>query len=80
MQYERAVLAGLRSARSCASPSRTRCRAYDVARHQQAAMPEQLLAPEPAHPDPERDDQEQEPGRQEALDLTALRGPAGVPS
>lgn len=34
-------------------------------------MPEQLLAPEPA--DPEHDDQEQKPGRREALDLTALR-------
>ncbi|MEU1663864.1 hypothetical protein ABZ547_09620, partial [Streptomyces sparsogenes] len=49
----------------------TRGRAYDVVAHQQAAMPEQLLAPEPA--DPEHDHQEQEPGRQEALDLTALR-------
>ncbi|OLO25557.1 hypothetical protein PZ61_0238340 [Streptomyces sp. MNU77] len=34
-------------------------------------MPEQMLAPEPA--DPEHDGQEQEPGRPEALDLTALR-------
>ncbi|MBB1244525.1 hypothetical protein GL263_13260 [Streptomyces durbertensis] len=34
-------------------------------------MPEQLLAPEPA--DPEHDDQEQKPGRRDALDLTALR-------
>ncbi|MEU5083693.1 MULTISPECIES: hypothetical protein [Streptomyces] len=42
-----------------------RGRAYDVARHQQAAMREQLLAPE-------HDDQEQQPGRREALDLTAL--------
>jgi hypothetical protein len=46
-------------------------RAYDVARHQQAAMPEQLLAPATA--DPETDDQEPEAGRQEAIDLTALR-------
>ncbi|MBM7170142.1 hypothetical protein JQK87_17385 [Streptomyces sp. G44] len=34
-------------------------------------MPEQLLAPEPA--DPEHDGQEQKSGRREALDLTALR-------
>ncbi|MFI8944821.1 hypothetical protein [Streptomyces syringium] len=33
--------------------------------------PEQLLAPEPA--DPEHDDQEQAAGRREALDLTAVR-------
>ncbi|MEU2226691.1 hypothetical protein [Streptomyces sp. NPDC018347] len=37
----------------------------------QAAMPEQLLVPEPAGP--EHDDREQQPGRREALDLTALR-------
>ncbi|MEU1132326.1 hypothetical protein ABZ383_21085 [Streptomyces sp. NPDC005900] len=48
-----------------------RGRAYDVVAHQQAAMPEQLLTPEPA--DPEHDDQEQKPGRREALDMTALR-------
>ncbi|MFF4779749.1 hypothetical protein ACFY3E_00365 [Streptomyces griseorubiginosus] len=35
--------------------------AYDVVAHQQAAMPEQLLAPRPA--DPNHDDQEQEAGR-----------------
>ncbi|WP_237773335.1 hypothetical protein [Streptomyces luteocolor] len=46
-----------------------RGRAYDVVAHQQAAMPEQLLAPEPA--DPEHD--EQEPGRQGAVDQTVLR-------
>lgn len=34
-------------------------------------MPEQLLAPAAA--DPERDDQEPETGRREAIDLTALR-------
>ncbi|MFD7772255.1 hypothetical protein [Streptomyces sp. NPDC059787] len=48
-----------------------RGRAYVVVAHQQAAMPEQLLAPEPA--DPEHDDQEQEPGRREAMDPKALR-------
>jgi hypothetical protein len=46
-----------------------RGRAYDVVAHQQAAMPEQL----PAAADPERDDQEPEAGRREAIDLTALR-------
>ncbi|MFF9706779.1 hypothetical protein ACF1FE_37485 [Streptomyces griseofuscus] len=46
-------------------------RAYDVVAHQQVAMPEQLLGPAPA--DHEHDDQEQQPGRREALDLTALR-------
>ncbi|MER6571691.1 hypothetical protein ABT288_37345 [Streptomyces sp. NPDC001093] len=48
-----------------------RGRAYDVVAHQQAAMPEQLLAPPAA--DPEHDDQEPEAGRREAIDLTALR-------
>ncbi|MFI5977704.1 hypothetical protein [Streptomyces sp. NPDC051452] len=48
-----------------------RGRAYDVVAHQQAAMPEQLLPSEPA--DPEHHDQEPDPGRREALDLTALR-------
>ncbi|MFJ3513120.1 MobF family relaxase [Streptomyces luteogriseus] len=72
LQYERAVLAGavvreqLRT-----TTAAVRGRAYDVVAHQQAAMPEQLLAPQPA--DPEHDDQEQEPGRREAMDLTALR-------
>ncbi|UXY25090.1 relaxase domain-containing protein (plasmid) [Streptomyces cynarae] len=72
LQYERAVLAGavvrekLRTAVTAA-----RGRAYDVVAHQQAAMPEQLLAPPAA--DSERDDQEPEPGRREVIDLTALR-------
>jgi hypothetical protein len=48
-----------------------RGRAYGVVTYQQAAMPEQLLAPEPA--DPELDDQEPETGRGEAIDMTALR-------
>jgi hypothetical protein len=34
-------------------------------------MPEQMLAPPAA--DPEHDDQEQEPGRKEVVDLSALR-------
>jgi hypothetical protein len=44
-------------------------RVYDMVAHQQAAMPEQLLA----GADSERDDQEPEAGRREAIDLTALR-------
>jgi len=71
LQYERAVLAGavvrekLRTSATAAVPGR----AYDVVAHQQAAMPEQLLA----GADSERDDQEPEAGRREAIDLTALR-------
>ncbi|WP_329031244.1 hypothetical protein OIE71_00080 [Streptomyces sp. NBC_01725] len=45
--------------------------AYDVARHQQAPTPEELLAPAAA--EPEHDDQGPEAGRGEAVDLTALR-------
>ncbi|MFE2078020.1 MobF family relaxase [Streptomyces misionensis] len=70
LPYERAVLAGA-VVREQLRATVVRGRAYDVVTHQQAAMPEQLLAPESA--DPEHDDQEQEPGRREALDLTALR-------
>ncbi|MER6736492.1 MobF family relaxase [Streptomyces puniciscabiei] len=72
LQYERAVLAGavlrekLRTTGTAA-----RGRAYDVVAHQQAAMPEELLAPRPANP--EHDDQEPEAQRREAIDLTALR-------
>ncbi len=75
LQYERAVLAGavvrekLRT--TTATATAVRGRAYDVVAHQQAAMPEQLLVPPAA--DPEHDDQEPEAGRQEAIDLTALR-------
>ncbi|WSQ15877.1 relaxase domain-containing protein [Streptomyces sp. NBC_01231] len=74
-QYERAVLAGavvreqLRT--TTATATAVRGRAYDVVAHQQAAMPEQLLAPAAA--EPERDGQEPEAGRREAIDLTALR-------
>ncbi|ALO91298.1 TraA-like protein [Streptomyces hygroscopicus subsp. limoneus] len=66
LKYERAVLAGAAVREKLRSTIATRGRAYDVARHQQAAMPEQLLAPE-------HDDQEQGPGRPEPVDLTALR-------
>ncbi|MFE1028630.1 MobF family relaxase [Streptomyces sp. NPDC058818] len=74
LQYERAVLAGAvvrEQLRTTTTATAVRGRACDVVAHQQAAMPEQLLAPEPA--DPEHDDQEQEPGRREAMDLKALR-------
>ncbi|MFE7516615.1 MobF family relaxase [Streptomyces sp. NPDC057540] len=69
LQYERAALAGAVVRQKLRTATAVRGRAYDVVAHQQAAMPEQLLAPEPADPD----DQEQKPGRREALDLTALR-------
>ena len=70
LQYDRAVLAGavVREKLRTTTAAAVRGRAYDVVAHQQAAMPEQLLAPEPAD-----DDQEQKPGRREALDMTALR-------
>ncbi|MEU3901921.1 MobF family relaxase [Streptomyces sp. NPDC045251] len=71
LQYERAVLAGAVVREKLRTTTTVRGRAYDVVAHQQAAMPEQLLAPEPA--DPEHDGQEQEPGRREAMDLKALR-------
>ncbi|MCP9946800.1 relaxase domain-containing protein [Streptomyces somaliensis] len=74
LPYERAALAGAvvrEKLRTTATTIAVRGRAYDVVAHQQAAMPEQLLAPEPA--DPEHDDREQKPGRRDALDLTALR-------
>ncbi|UZK58726.1 relaxase domain-containing protein [Streptomyces drozdowiczii] len=72
LRYERAVLAGaVVREKLRTTTSAVRGRAYDVVAHQQAAMPEQLLVPEPA--DPEHDDQEQEPGRHGAMDLKALR-------
>ncbi|MFE6288185.1 MobF family relaxase [Streptomyces sp. NPDC057877] len=74
LNYDRAVLARAvvrEKLRTTTTTTAVRGRAYDVVAHQQAAMPEQLLAPQPA--DPEHDDQEQEPGRREAMDLTALR-------
>ncbi|MFF6860245.1 MobF family relaxase [Streptomyces bacillaris] len=73
LQYDRALLAGavVREQLRATTATAVRGRAHDVVAHQQAAMPEQLLPPEPT--DPEHDDQEDEPGRREALDLTALR-------
>ncbi|WP_399919904.1 hypothetical protein [Streptomyces kanamyceticus] len=72
LPYERAVLAGAvvrEKLRTTATA--VRGRAYDVVAHQQAAMPEQLLAPEPA--DPEHHDQEPDAGPGEAIDMKALR-------
>ncbi|PJN24753.1 hypothetical protein CG717_32170 [Streptomyces sp. CB02613] len=73
LQYDRAVLAGavVREQLRTTAATAVRGRAYDVVAHQQAAMPEQLLAPEPA--DPEHDDQDDKRGRHEALDLAAVR-------
>ncbi|MFE4263771.1 hypothetical protein [Streptomyces sp. NPDC056883] len=50
---------------------RARGRAYDVTGHQQAAMPELLLAHQDA--DPEDDDQEPQAGPRSGIDMTALR-------
>ncbi|MFJ3637599.1 MobF family relaxase [Streptomyces sp. NPDC090112] len=73
LQYDRAVLAGamVREKLRTTTTAAARGRAYDVVAHQQAAMPEQLLAPPAA--EAEHDDQEPEPGRQEAIDMTAVR-------
>ncbi|MCX5589594.1 MobF family relaxase [Streptomyces erythrochromogenes] len=71
LQYERAVLAGAVVREKLRTTTAVRGRAYDVAAHQQAAMPEQLLAPLAA--EAEQDDQGTEPGRQEAIDMTAVR-------
>lgn len=70
LRYERAVLAGA-VVREKLRATVVRGRGYDVTRHQQAAMPEQLLAPAAA--DPERDDQEPEAGAREAIDFKELR-------
>ncbi|MCX4681956.1 relaxase domain-containing protein [Streptomyces sp. NBC_01433] len=66
MQYERAVLAGavVREKLRTTTATGVRGRAYDIVAHRQAAMPEQLLAPEAADP---------EPDGQEAIDMTAVR-------
>ncbi|MET7912013.1 hypothetical protein ABZS98_27845 [Streptomyces avermitilis] len=72
MQYERAVLAGaVVREKLRTTTAAVRGRAYDVVAHQQAAMPEQLLAPPAA--DPEHDDQEPEVEPREMVDMTALR-------
>ncbi|NYV72893.1 hypothetical protein [Streptomyces sp. UH6] len=70
LPYERAVLAGVvvREKLRTTSATAVRGRAYDVVTHHQAAMPEQLLAPEPT--DPEHDGQEPKAGRREAIDMS----------
>ncbi|MFC9619419.1 hypothetical protein ACFTXM_05285 [Streptomyces sp. NPDC056930] len=73
LSYDRAVLAGavVREKLRTATATAVRGRAYDVAAHQQAAMPEQLLAHQDADPGPDRPEPETEP--QAAIYLTALR-------
>ncbi|MFJ2591271.1 hypothetical protein [Streptomyces sp. NPDC087538] len=73
LQHERAVLAGavVREKLRTTTTAAVRGRAYDGVTHQQAAIPEQLLAPPAAGV--EHDDQEPEAGRREAIDMTALR-------
>ncbi|MFJ9597934.1 MobF family relaxase [Streptomyces virginiae] len=73
LRYERAVLASavVREKLRTTAATVVRGRAYNVVAHQQAAMPELLLPPAAAAP--EHDDQKQEVGRQEAIDMTALR-------
>ncbi|MGW8971271.1 hypothetical protein [Streptomyces platensis] len=71
LQYERAVLAGAAVREKLRSTVAARGRAYDVAAHQQAAMPEQLLTLRAAAS--EHDGQESEADPREAVDLIALR-------
>ncbi|MFC9431660.1 MobF family relaxase [Streptomyces sp. NPDC056987] len=73
LRYERAVLAGamVREKLRTTTVTAVRGQAYDVVAHQQAAMPEQLLAP--PGPDSEDVGQEPEAGPRETIDLTALR-------
>ncbi|MFE2168900.1 hypothetical protein ACFXB3_28185, partial [Streptomyces sp. NPDC059447] len=71
LQYERAALAGAVVREKLRTATAVRGRAYDVTAHQQAAMPEQLLAPQDA--DLEDEDQEPEAGPREAIDMKALR-------
>lgn len=73
LRYDRAVLAARVVQEKLRTITAVRGRGYDVAAHQQAAMPEQLLA----HPDADADSvsvpsrPERAPGS--AIDLTALR-------
>jgi conjugative relaxase-like TrwC/TraI family protein len=74
LRYDRAVLAAGVVREKLRTTLTTAGRGYDVAAHQQAAMPEQLLPPPlSAEPDRDNDDQEQEAERREALDLTEVR-------
>ncbi|MCX4657667.1 hypothetical protein [Streptomyces uncialis] len=74
LRYDRAVLAAGVVREKLRTTLTTAGRGYDIAAHQQAAMPEQLLPP-PATAEPDRDD-DQEPEEaepREAVDLTAVR-------
>ncbi|XMN10864.1 hypothetical protein ACK8N7_34985 [Streptomyces griseobrunneus] len=71
LQYERAVLAGAVVREKLRTTAAVRGQAYDVTAHQQAAMPELLLAHRDSALDPERTEQQTEP--RSAVDLTALR-------
>ncbi|MEU0837762.1 hypothetical protein ABZ339_41960, partial [Streptomyces sp. NPDC005969] len=74
LSYDWAVLAGevvREKLHTTTTATAVRGPAYDVVAHQQAAMPEQLLAHRDA--DPEHDDQEPEAGPRSGIDLTALR-------
>lgn len=71
LRHERAFLAGAVVREKLRAPVAARGRAHDVVAHQQAAMPERLLAPPAAGP--EHEDQEPEDGSREAFDMTALR-------
>ncbi|MCX4852110.1 hypothetical protein [Streptomyces sp. NBC_00893] len=71
LSYDRAVLAGAAVREKLRTTTAARGRAYDVLAHQQATMPQQLLAPTAA--DPDNDDQEPEAGPQEAIDMTSVR-------
>ncbi|WP_053563161.1 hypothetical protein [Streptomyces sp. CFMR 7] len=73
LQYERAVLAGavVRKQLRTTTIATVWSRAYDLVAHQQATMPEPLLAPPAA--DSEHDDQEPEAAPDRAIDMKALR-------
>ncbi|MFF4787812.1 MobF family relaxase [Streptomyces griseorubiginosus] len=76
LNYDRAVLARAVVREKLLTTTTTnatavRGRAYDVVAHQQAAMPEQLLAPPAA--DPDHDDQDPVARRGEVIDMTTLR-------
>jgi len=71
LRYDRAVLASKAVQDKLRATMAVRGRAYDVAAHQHAAMPEQLLAHPDADADPVPGGPERAPGS--AVDLTALR-------
>ncbi|MCY0947020.1 MobF family relaxase [Streptomyces antarcticus] len=70
LSYDRAVLAGA-AVREKLRATVLRGREYDVVAHQQAAMPEQLLAPPAADPEDDRPEPKDEP--RTALDMAVLR-------